>query len=146
MNQTNYTLFLPFFPLQREKEEWVGEWAFSLVSCLSSGENTVKALSVWIIYVKCSNESLRLQKIMDFFCALPLKKHSANGMWCMKLLLSYPMQCYAYWFSPNTYTHARHFVKSSAKEEFIPQAQCDTLGLHFDCDKCLCKVFNEALF
>lgn len=109
MNQTNYIGFLPFFLLQREKEGWVGEWAISRVSCLSSGENSVKALSIWIIYVKCSNESLRLRKIMDFFCTLPLKKHSANGIWCMKLLLSYSMQLLCLLISLNTFIHASHF-------------------------------------
>lgn len=63
MNQSKYALFFPFPFFKERKRRWAGEWAFSLVSCLSPGENIVKSsLFVWIIYVKCSNESLLLQK------------------------------------------------------------------------------------
>lgn len=113
MNETNDTPLLPF-PTSREKGRWVGKWALWLVSCLTPGENTVKSLSPWIIYAKCWNESLLLAKIMDFCCPLLLEKHSANGMYCMKLLLSYPMQqrSFAYWPFFNTYARPSHSSKS----------------------------------
>lgn len=109
MNQTNYTLFLPFFLLQREKKGWVGEWAFSLVSCLSSGENNVKALSMnylcktfkWIFGFGKNNGFL--------FVLCPWKSTQQMGYGVWNCCCHIQCSCYAYWFSPNT-THFSHLV------------------------------------
>lgn len=85
MNERNYTLANPTLHIKAGEARRVAARALSPVSRLSSGENAVKALFSHELFIQNVKMNHYVCKENNGFLLCPAK-HSANGMWCRKIV------------------------------------------------------------
>lgn len=114
MNERNYTLANPTRHIKAGEARRVAARALSPVSRLSSGENAVKALCSHELFMQNVKMNHYVCKENNGFLLCPAK-HSANGMWCRKIVAAVCRRCRSRLLIPaknnQTYTDTHVFKK-----------------------------------